>query len=135
MYFLLVIFLFFMFLLAVSQPKFVKVSNPFRPPVVSWKMCIVYSLVFTGIIALFYYFAWPILRQKLGFKTKETAVTQSASGSASASASGERSGLGSGLGSSTPDERLSSALSGENTSKQKNEKDHLKNHTLASFRV
>ena len=129
MYFLLVIFLFFMFLLAVSQPKFVKVSNPFRPPVVSWKMCIVYSLVFTGIIALFYYFAWPILRQKLGFKTKETAVTQPASGSASAS--GERSGLGS----STPDERLSSALSGENTSKQKNEKDHLKNHTLASFRV
>lgn len=119
-----------MFLLAVSQPKFVKVSNPFRPPVVSWKMCIVYSLVFTGIIALFYYFAWPILRQKLGFKTKETAVTQPASGSASAS--GERSGLGS----STPDERLSSALSGENTSKQKNEKDHLKNnHTLASFRV
>ena len=114
-----------MFLLAVSQPKFVKVSNPFRPPVVSWKMCIVYSLVFTGIIALFYYSVWPFLQKKLGFKTKKTAVTESSD-----------------ISSSRGEDTIASNNMFEQSIKQKpvddishNEKDHLKNHSLASFRV
>ena len=66
MYAFLAIFLFLMFLLVVSQPSFVKVTSPFKPPALSLKLCVFYSLLLMGATVVFYYFAWPLLKTKFG---------------------------------------------------------------------